>query len=118
MILVFFIGAMLGGAISGLPFDMQGFDLSELILSILSKVILVAVFVPINLMVSIIAKQKTWLSILLSMMVGMLLFMIIPMLTPLNATIMNVLLCLIGGVILSVGMGAVSQLILNKKDIL
>ena len=89
MILAFFNGAMLGGAISGLPFDMQGFDLSELILSIL-----------------------------LSMMVGMLLFMIIPMLTPLNATIMNVLLCLIGGVILSVGMGAVSQLILNKKDIL
>lgn len=118
MILAFFIGAMVGGAISGLPFDMQGFGLSELILCILSKAILVAVFVPIYLMVSVIAKQKTWLSILLSMMVGMLLFMMIPMLTPLNATIMNVLLCLVGGVILSVGMGAISQLILNKKDIL
>ena len=118
MILAFFIGAMLGGAISGLPFNMVGFSTGELIMCILSKVVLVAVFVPIYLLMSVIAKQKSWMSILLSMMVGMFLFMIIPMLTPLNATIMNVLLCMVGGVLIGTGLGAISQLILKKRDIL
>lgn len=118
MIFVFFIGAMLGGAISGLPFEMIGFGTGELIMCILSKMVLVSVFVPIYLLMSVIAKQKSWMSILLSMMVGMFLFMMIPMLTPLNATIINVLLCLFGGALLSVGMGAISQLVLKKKDIL
>ena len=118
MILAFFMGAMLGGAISGLPFDMEGFGIGELIMCILSKIVLVTVFVPIYLMMSVIAKQKSWMSILLSMMVGMFLFMMIPMLTPLNATIMNVVFCLVGGVLIGAGMGAISQLILKKKNIL
>lgn len=118
MILAFFMGAMLGGAISGLSFSMVGFSVGELMMCILSKVILVVVFVSIYLMMSVIAKQKTWLSILLSMMVGMFLFMMIPMLTPLNATIMNVLICVVGGVLFGTGMGAISQRILKKKDIL
>lgn len=118
MILAFFIGAMLGGAISGLPFDMIGFSTGELIMCILSKVVLVAVFVPIYLLMSVIAKQKSWMAILLSMMVGMFLFMMIPMLTPLNATIVNVLLCVAGGSMLGIGLGAISQSVLKKKDIL
>ena len=118
MIFAFFIGGMLGGAISGLPFEMVGFNSIEVIMCIISKMILVLVFVPIYLLMSVIAKQKTWLSILLSMMVGMFLFVMIPMLTPLNATIINVLLCLVGGVLLSIALGAISQLVLKKKDIL
>lgn len=118
MMLAFFVGSMLGGAIAGLPFAMVGFDTTQLIMCILSKVILVSVFVPIYLLMSVIAKQKSWLSMLLSMMVGMFLFMMIPMLTPLNATIMNVILCLAGGLLLAIGMGAISQMILQKKDIL
>ena len=77
-----------------------------------------AVFVPIYLLMSVIAKQKSWLSILLSLMTGMFLFMMIPMLTPLNATIMNVILCLAGGAMFSVGLGAIGNSILKKKDIL
>jgi len=118
MILAFFVGAMIGGAVSGLPFEMVGFHIGQLVLCILSKVMLVSVFVPMYLLMSVIAKQKSWLSILLSMMVGMFLFMMIPMLTPLNATIMNVILCLAGGGLISVGMGAISRIILIKKDIL
>lgn len=41
----------------------------------------------------------------------------VPMLTPLNATIMNVVLCLAGGVLFSVGLGAVSNLILKKTSL-
>ena len=118
MIVAFFVGAVLGGLFSGLPFDMTGFGMGELIMCVCAKVALVSVFVPIYLLMSVIAKQKLWMSILLSMMVGMFLFMMIPMLTPLNASIMNGLICLVGGVLLGTGMGAISQVVLKKKDIL
>ena len=117
MILAFFIGSMIGGAISGLPFDMVGFGAWELIMCILSKMILAAVFVPIYLVMSVVAKQRLWLSMLLSLMVGMVLFMMIPMLTPLNSGAMNVILCIAGGAMFSVGLGAVSNLILNKTSL-
>ena len=117
MLLAFFIGTMLGGAIAGLPFEMNGFSVSGLLMCMLAKVLLVAVFVPIYLLMSVIAKEKTWLSIILSMMTGMLLFMMIPMLTPLDATVMNVGLCLAGGVLFSIGFGAISNHILKKKNI-
>lgn len=54
-----------------------------------------AVFVPIFLFISILTKQKTWMSVVGSCAIGMLLFMMIPALTPLNATIMNPILCLL-----------------------
>lgn len=117
MILAFFLGAMLGGKISGLPFEMIGFTGTNLILCVITKVVLVAVFVPIYLIMSVGAKQKLWLSILLSMMTGMFLFMMIPMLTPLNATVMNVILCLAGGFFASVGFGAISNQILKKTSL-
>ncbi len=79
---------------------------------------LVPVFAAIPVLTSVIAKQKTWLSMCLSLGVGMLLFMMIPMLTPLDATVMNVILCLAGGLVFAVGLGAVSRVILAKKDIL
>ncbi len=118
MILAFFIGSMLGGAISGLPFDMVGFSMGNIVMCILSKMLLVSVFVSIYLIMSVVAKQKLWLSLLLSFMVGMFLFMMIPMLTPLNATFGNVLLCIVGGVLFSIGFGAISNVILRKSDLL
>lgn len=118
MLLCFVIGSFLGGAIAGLPFEMVGFTAVNLVMCILAKLLLAPVFVVIYLCMSIIAKEKTWLSILLSMMVGMLLFMIIPMMTPLDAGVMNVVLCLAGSILFSIGLGAVSSLILKKRDIL
>lgn len=117
MILAFFIGSMLGGAISGLPLDMVGFDAGEVVMCIFSKMILVAVFVPIYLIMSVVAKQKLWLSLLLSFMVGMFLFMMIPMLTPLNSTVMNVFLCIAGGLMFGVGLGAISNQVLKKTSL-
>ena len=90
MVLAFFVGTIFGGLISGLSFDLGAASVGSLILCMICKVLLMAVFVPIYLLMSIIAKQKSWLSIMLSLMTGMFLFMMIPMLTPLNATIMNV----------------------------
>lgn len=117
MFLSFFIGSMLGGAISGLPFDMGVAGAGGVIMCLLAKLLLVAVFVPIYLLISIAAKQKLWLSIMVSLCVGMLFFMMIPMLTPLDATAMNVFICLIGGGLFNVGFGAVSNLVLKRTSL-
>lgn len=47
----------------------------------------------------------------------MLLFTMIPMICPLDSTIMNVILALAGGTLFSVGIGAISNLILNKTSL-
>ena len=117
MIAAFFIGAMLGGAIAGLPFDTGAAGGGGIVMCLISKVLLAAVFVPIYLVMGVAAKQRTWLSMILSLGVGMLLFMMIPMLTPLNSGIVNVILCLAGGVVFSAGLGAVSDLILRKTSL-
>lgn len=116
-VLVFFAGTLLGGAIAGLPFEMVGFNEGNLMMCILAKMLLIWIFVPIYLLMSVIAKQKAWLSILLSLMVGMFLFMMIPMLSPLNATAMNVLLCVVGGIAIGTGLGAISNQVHKKTSL-
>lgn len=117
MILAFIAGSMVGGAVAGLPFDMVGFGVGNAVACLLGKVVLVGVFVPIYLMMSVIAKQKLWLSTLLSLMTGMFLFMMIPMTTPLDSTAMHVLLCLAGGAMFSFGLGWGSTKILEKTSL-
>ena len=118
MLIAFLIGALLGGAIAGLSFTMDGVTVGNIIMCILSKIFLMMVFAAIYVVMCVIAKEKTWLSILLSLAVGMLLFMMISMITPLDATILNVILCLAGGIIFAVGLGAISRIILAKFDII
>ena len=117
MLLAFFVGTMLGGAISGLSFDLGVANVGSVIMCMVSKILVVAVFVPIYVLMSVIAKQRTWLSIVGSLCVGMLLFMMIPMLTPLDSGIMNVVLCLAGGGMFSVGLGAISNQVLKKTSL-
>lgn len=117
MVLCFCCGAMIGGAVSGLSFDMEGFSVTNLVFCILSKIVLVAVFVPIYVVMSVIAKSRLWMSLLLSLMTGMFLFMMIPMLTPLNATAMHLILCAAGGGMFGFGLGAVSRVILSKTSL-
>lgn len=118
MIIAFFIGAMIGGAIAGLSFDLGAVTGLNIAMSVLSKVLLVAIFSSIYILASVFAKQKLWLSIVLSIGIGMLFFTMIPMISPLNATIVNALLCLVGGVGFSVLFGYISTIVLNKIDIL
>ena len=117
-VLAFFLGSLIGGAVSGISFEMIGFNGANLVMCVLSKIVLVSVFVPIYLIMSVVAKQRLWLSILLSIMVGMFLFMMIPMLTPLNATFLHVLLCAAGGIGFGVGLGAVSNIVLKKTSLI
>lgn len=62
MLLAFFAGTCLGGAISGLPFDTGAAGLSGILMCMLAKIFLMAVFVSIDVAVSVAAKQKSWLS--------------------------------------------------------
>lgn len=118
MIFAWVVGAMLGGAISGLSFDLGVAGTSGLVMCLIGKIFLMGIFVAIFLLMSVIAKQKLWLSILSSLMVGMLFFNIVPTVTPLDSGIMNVILCLAGGSLFSIGIGTISNKVLRQKDLL
>ena len=117
MILAFVLGSILGGGIASLSFEMVGFNAFNLVCSIISKVLLVPIFVSIFLTMSVIGKQKSWLSICLSLGIGMFLFMVISIASPLDAGVMHIILCLAGSVGFAVGMGAISNVILKKTSL-
>ena len=113
----FFVGGVVGGSVAGLPFELGAAGVSGLVMCMLAKILLAAVFVAIFLLMSVIARQRSWMSICLSLFGGMLLFMMIPMMTPLDSGVMNVGLCLAGGAIFAAAIGAVSNLVLKKSSL-
>lgn len=117
MFLMYFIGAMIGGAIAGLSFAKEGFNAGGLIACMLSKIFVILIFVSIALILSVAGKQRLWISILGSFAGGMLLFTMIPMITPLNSTFLNVIMTFAGGGLFAVGLGALSNIILNKTSL-
>lgn len=117
MLIAYFIGAMLGGAVSGLSFDLGTLSGANILMCMLAKIFLMFVFNPIFVLISVAAKQKAWLSICGSLGGGMLLFMMVPMITPLSSTMMNVLLCLAGGALFGLGLGAASNRVLSKTSL-
>lgn len=117
MIVAFVLGALVGGGVAGLPFNFEGFNIYNLICSVISKIALVAIFVSVFVTMSVIGKQKLWLSLLLSLGVSMFLFNIAPMVSPLDSGIINVILCIAGSGLFAVGLGAVSNLILKKTSL-
>ena len=117
MLIAYFVGSILGGAIAGLSFELYGLTAVNLAMCMLAKIFLMLVFVSIFTLISIAAKQKTWLSICGSLGGGMLLFMMVTMITPLGSTIVNVALCLVGGVLFAAGLGAISKQVLKKTSL-
>lgn len=117
MFAIYFVGAMIGGAIAGLPFDTAGFGVGGVVSCMFSKIFITAIFVSLSLLISVAAKQKLWISILGSCAAGMLLFTMIPMIAPLDANFLNVIMCLAGGAIFAVGVGAASNVVLNKTSL-
>lgn len=117
MLVAYLIGAMLGGAISGLSFDLCGLSVGNVVMCIIAKVFLMLVFIAIDVLISVAAKQKAWLCLCGSLAAGMLLFMTVSVITPLASTMMNVLLCLAGGALFALGLGAVSNTILKRTSL-
>ena len=114
MLIVYFIGSMLGGAISGLSFDLHGLTAWNIVMCMLSKILLMPVFVSIFTLISIAAKQKAWLSICGSLGGGMLLFMTVSLITPLGSTPVNAILCLASGLLFAIGLGFSGRAVLRK----
>ena len=117
MLIAYLIGSILGGAISGLSFDLHGLSAGNIVMCMLAKIFLMLVFVSIFTLVSVAAKQKAWLSICGSLGGGMLLFMMVSMITPLGSTAINVVLCVAGGALFAFGLGAISKVVLKKTSL-
>ena len=117
MLIAYFIGAMLGGAVSGLSFDLHGLTAGNLVMCMIAKVFLMLVFIAIFVLISVASRKKAWLAICGSLGGGMLLFMMVSMITPLGSTMMNVFLCLLGGILFAGGLGAISTVVLNKTSL-
>ena len=117
MLLLFFVGGLIGGAIAGLPFAMDGFNAGTIACCLLSKIFILLIFIALPLTFACLSKQRLWLSVLCTLGAGMLLFMTIPLMTPLNAGLINVVMCLAGGALFAVGLSFVSRLILNKTSL-
>ncbi|MBO5023696.1 MAG: ABC transporter permease [Clostridia bacterium] len=118
MLLAYLIGALLGGAVSGLSFELVGgLTAANIVMCILAKIFLMPVFVSVFTLISVAAKQKTWLAVCGSLGGGMLLFMTVSMITPLASTAINVLLCLGGGLLFAFGLGAISNIVLRKSSL-
>lgn len=117
MLILYFVGAMLGGAISGLSFDLGSLTAENIVMCMLAKIFLMFVFISIFVLISVAAKQKAWLALCGSLGGGMLLFMMVSMITPLSSTIRNVILCLAGGALFAIGLGAISNSVLKKTSL-
>ena len=117
MLIAYFIGSVLGGAISGLSFDLHGLNAGNLVMCMLAKIFLMLVFVSIFTLISVAAKQRAWLAICGSLGGGMLLFMMVSMITPIGSTIINVALCAVGGILFAFGFGAISKVIIKKTSL-
>lgn len=117
MVICYFVGTLIGGAIAGLSFSTEGFGAGGVIACLFSKTFMTAIFVAISLLLAVIAKQRLWISVVGSLAAGMLLFTMIPMIAPLNAGILNVIMCLAGGVIFAVGFAAISNIVLKKTNL-
>ena len=117
MLIAYLIGAILGGAISGLSFDLHGLNAGNLVMCMLAKIFLMLVFVSIFTLISVAAKQRAWLAICGSLGGGMLLFMTVSMITPLASTALNAVLCAAGGALFALGLGAISRIVLKKTSL-
>ncbi|MDE6791325.1 MAG: hypothetical protein K2J61_06340, partial [Clostridia bacterium] len=117
MFLGFFVGTMLGGAIAGLPFTTESFGAGGVVACMFCKLFLVAIFVAIALTLSVVGKQRLWISILGSLAACALLFTMLPMISPLNSNFINVIMTLAGGALFAAGLGAISNLILTKTSL-
>ena len=117
MLIAYLVGSILGGAISGLSFDLHGLSAGNIVMCMLAKIFLMLVFVSIFTLISVAAKQKAWLAICGSLGGGMLLFMMVSMITPLGSTAINMVLCAAGGALFAFGLGAISKAVLKKTSL-
>jgi hypothetical protein len=113
MIVTYVFGAVIAGLFTGKSFDM---DFSGLILCLMSKVFLMGVFCSLFLAVSVFFKSRLWLTIVFTFLFGMMLYPAASVAT-LASTAPTMLVSLVAGIIGTAAVGAVSNLILMRRDL-
>ena len=117
MVLSYFLATITAGAITGKSFDLGAAGIGGLMLCLLSKMALMGVFVPLYLSVAVLFKQKLWLTIVATFVAGVLFYPVASIAVPLDATVLTLVVSVVAGIIGFIGFGALSTLILNKRDL-
>lgn len=113
MIITYFLGAVIAGLFTGKTFDV---NVGGLIMCLVSKMFLMGIFCALFLAISVFFRDKLWLTIVFTFLFGMMFYPAASVAT-LNSTGITMLLSLIAGVIGTVAIGAVSTVILKKRDL-
>ncbi|MCI1734499.1 MAG: ABC transporter permease [Bacilli bacterium] len=117
MLLAYVAATLIVGAIVGKSFDLGTTAVYQVILCLLSKTALMGVFVPLYLAVAVLFKNRLWLTILFTFVAGILFYPVASLTVSLNATALTWILSLAGGLVGCLLIGAVSSLILNRRDL-
>ena len=113
MIITYIIGAVISGLITGKAFDV---NTGGLVMCLTSKMLLMAVFCSLFLGIAVFFRNKLWLTIIFTFLLGMMLYPAASIAT-LGSTAVTILICLAAGAIGAFAFGAVSTLILKKRDL-
>ena len=113
MIITYVFGTVLAGLLTGKAFDV---NVSGLILCLMSKLFLMGIFCSLFLSISVFFRNKLWLTIVFTFLFGMMLYPAASVAT-LGSTAVTMIITLIAGVIGAAAIGAVSNLILNRRDL-
>jgi hypothetical protein len=113
MIVTYVFGTVIAGLFTGKAFDV---NVSGLIFCLISKLFLMGVFCSLFLGIAVFFRNRLWLTIVFTFLFGMMFYPAASVAT-LNSTIITVFLTLIAGVIGAIAFGAVSTLILKKRDL-
>jgi len=113
MIITYVIGTVVSGLLTGKSFAV---NVSGLILCLLSKAFLMSIFCSLFLGIAVFFRNRLWLTIAFTFLFGMMLYPAASVAT-LGSTVVTALLTLIAGAAGTAAIGAVSSLILRKRDL-
>jgi hypothetical protein len=113
MILAYTLGAVIAGLIAGKSFAV---DAGSLVLCLLSKAFLMGVFCALFLGVAVFFRARLWLTVIFTFLFGMMLYPAASVAT-LHSTILTVLASLLAGVLGTAALGAISTVILSRRDL-
>jgi hypothetical protein len=113
MIAAYLFGAIIAGLITGKAFDVNA---GGLIMCLISKIFLMGIFCSLFLCVAVFFRNRLWLTIIFTFLFGMMLYPAASV-AALNSTAITAIASLVAGVAGAVGIGAVSTLILKRRDL-
>jgi hypothetical protein len=113
MIAAYLFGAVIAGLITGKAFDV---NVGGLIMCLISKIFLMGIFCSLFLGIAVFFRNKLWLTIIFTFLFGMMLYPVASV-AALNSTAITAIASLVAGAAGAVAIGAVSTLILKKRDL-